>query len=196
MTKFSIPASSDTGESEGWLMNQCWIIYLKIHTKIPFKNLRKFFNCFHTKHISEPLSPLLHWCILFIKPLLRTVSSMMYCVCNIVQVLCHERRKIRITEVNAKCRHLKELTCKGTLRQVFFFLRPRSPYPPPLQTVYGDTDAGVLVRKLSQLTSSDKRANPRYFIMLCRTSSELAGCVNQPIMDSESTISGWGQTKT
>ncbi len=28
-------------------------------------------------------------------------------------------RKIRLIEVNAKCRHLKTLTCKGTLRQLF-----------------------------------------------------------------------------
>ncbi len=39
-------------------------------------------------------------------------------------------------------------------------------------------DAGVLVRKLRQLTklSSAKPANPRYFILLCRISWELAGC--------------------
>jgi hypothetical protein len=37
------------------------------------------------------------------------------------------RRKIRLIEDNAKCRHLKKLTCKGTLRQVFISLRP-----PPL----------------------------------------------------------------
>jgi hypothetical protein len=31
----------------------------------------------------------------------------------------------------------KKLTCKGTLRQVFICLRPRTPYPPPpLHTVY------------------------------------------------------------
>jgi hypothetical protein len=34
-------------------------------------------------------------------------------------------------EGNAKCRHLKKLTCKGTSRQVFLCLRPRTPYPPP-----------------------------------------------------------------
>ncbi len=32
------------------------------------------------------------------------------------------RRKIRIIEVNAKCCHLKKLTCKGTLRQVFIIV--------------------------------------------------------------------------
>jgi hypothetical protein len=37
-------------------------------------------------------------------------------------------------------------------------------------------EAGVLVRKLSQLTQlKAKRANPRYFSMLCG-SCELAGC--------------------
>ncbi len=30
------------------------------------------------------------------------------------------RKKIRLREVNAKCRHLKKLTCKEILRQVFF----------------------------------------------------------------------------
>jgi hypothetical protein len=38
------------------------------------------------------------------------------------------RRKIRFIE---ECRHLKKLTCKGTLRQVFICLRSRTPYPPP-----------------------------------------------------------------
>jgi hypothetical protein len=42
-------------------------------------------------------------------------------------------------------------------------------------------EAGVLVRKLSQLTSLSlaKRANPRYFIQLCGISCQLAGCVNR-----------------
>ncbi len=39
-----------------------------------------------------------------------------------------DRMKIRLIEVKAKCCHLKKLTCKGTLRQVFICLRPRSPY--------------------------------------------------------------------
>ncbi len=39
-------------------------------------------------------------------------------------------RKIRLIEGNAKCRHLKKLTCKGTSRQVFICLRPRTPYFP------------------------------------------------------------------
>ncbi len=34
------------------------------------------------------------------------------------------RRKIRLIESNAKCRHLKKLTREGTLRQVFICLRP------------------------------------------------------------------------
>ncbi len=51
-----------------------------------------------------------------------------------------ERRKIRLAEGNAKCHHLKKLTCKGTFRQVFICLRPRTLTPPPLyillHTVY------------------------------------------------------------
>ncbi len=41
------------------------------------------------------------------------------------------RRKIRLIEGNAKCRHLKKLTLKGALQQVFICLWPRKPYPPP-----------------------------------------------------------------
>ncbi len=37
------------------------------------------------------------------------------------------RRKIGLIEGNAKCRHLNNMTCKGTLRQVFICLRPRTP---------------------------------------------------------------------
>ena len=40
------------------------------------------------------------------------------------------RRKTRLIEGNAKCRHLNKLNCKGTLRQVFFCLRPRTSYAP------------------------------------------------------------------
>ncbi len=42
-----------------------------------------------------------------------------------------ERRQIRLIEGNAKYPHLKKWTCKGTLRQVFIYLRPE-PHPPPL----------------------------------------------------------------
>jgi hypothetical protein len=41
-----------------------------------------------------------------------------------------ERRKIRLIEGNAKCRHLNKLTCKGTWRQVFICLRSRTHTPP------------------------------------------------------------------
>jgi hypothetical protein len=40
-----------------------------------------------------------------------------------------ERRQVRVIKGNAKCRHLKKFTCKGTLRKVFICLRPRTPYP-------------------------------------------------------------------
>jgi hypothetical protein len=43
-------------------------------------------------------------------------------------------RKIRLIEGNEKCRHLKKLTCKGALRQVFICLRLRTPYPSPPTT--------------------------------------------------------------
>jgi hypothetical protein len=42
-------------------------------------------------------------------------------------------------EGNAKCRHLKKMTYKGTLRQVFICLRAKTPYTTPLHTVYVHT---------------------------------------------------------
>jgi hypothetical protein len=53
-------------------------------------------------------------------------------------------------------------------------------------------DAGVLVRKLGQLTPlrKAKPANPKYFILLCGIGCELACCVLRPIVDSKSTIAG------
>jgi hypothetical protein len=41
------------------------------------------------------------------------------------------RRKVRLIEGNAKCRHLKTITCKGTLRQEYICLSPRTPYTTP-----------------------------------------------------------------
>jgi hypothetical protein len=38
------------------------------------------------------------------------------------------RIKIRLIEGYAKCLHLRKSTFKGTLRQVFICLRPRTPY--------------------------------------------------------------------
>jgi hypothetical protein len=38
---------------------------------------------------------------------------------------------IGYTNSKAKCRHLKIFACKGTLRQVFICLRPKTHTPPP-----------------------------------------------------------------
>ncbi len=46
------------------------------------------------------------------------------------------RRKIRLADGNAKCRHLIKLSCTGTLRQVFICLRHRTPYPPPISNLW------------------------------------------------------------
>ncbi len=56
-------------------------------------------------------------------------------VSKVLAILDHDRqvlfcnmpyrsRKIKLMESNAKCRQLKKLTCKGTLRQVFICLMP------------------------------------------------------------------------
>ncbi len=55
------------------------------------------------------------------------------------------RRKIRLIEGNAKCRHLKKLACKGSLRQAFAEAQnPITPPPPHLHTVYVDTEPEFL----------------------------------------------------
>jgi hypothetical protein len=53
-----------------------------------------------------------------------------------------------VIEYNAKCRHPKKLTCKGTLQQVFICLRPRTPYPS--FTVYLFTQEGGKGEELNQ----------------------------------------------
>jgi hypothetical protein len=42
------------------------------------------------------------------------------------------RRKIRLIESNVKCRHLKKLACKGTLRHVFYLSAAHSPPMTPI----------------------------------------------------------------
>ncbi len=50
------------------------------------------------------------------------------------------RGKKRLIESKTKYRQLKKSTRKGTLRQAFICLRPRTSYPlPSLHTVYVDT---------------------------------------------------------
>ncbi len=51
---------------------------------------------------------------------------------------CLYSKKIKLIEGNAKFRNLKKISCKGTLRQVFICLRPRTLYTPLyiLCTVY------------------------------------------------------------
>ncbi len=44
------------------------------------------------------------------------------------------RRKIRLTECNAKCHYLNKMTCKGTLRPVFYL--SEAPSPPMSMTPY------------------------------------------------------------
>jgi hypothetical protein len=58
------------------------------------------------------------------------------------------RRKLRLIEGNAKCHHLKTLTCKGTSRKVFICLRPINLLPLPytlytcIQYTYSHREGG------------------------------------------------------
>jgi hypothetical protein len=47
----------------------------------------------------------------------------------------YTHRKIRLIEGNGKYLHPNNLTCNGTLGQVFISLRPRTSYPPPPYTL-------------------------------------------------------------
>ncbi len=59
------------------------------------------------------------------------------------------QRPINYIDTKAKYRHLKKLTCKGTLRKVFISLRPRTPYPLSytlytcIQYIYSHREGGV-----------------------------------------------------
>jgi hypothetical protein len=56
-----------------------------------------------------------------------------------------KRREIRLLEGNAKRSFFYKLTCKGTLRQVFICLMPKTQYPPPPYTQYTCTQCAVLI---------------------------------------------------
>ncbi len=52
-------------------------------------------------------------------PMVVSVPELLQQVDVLVQLLHTIHRKIRFIECNAKCRHLKKLPCKGTLRLAF-----------------------------------------------------------------------------
>ncbi len=77
--------------------------------------------------------------LLLCKFMFRLVINVYIRLLVFLYLITISRRKIRLTEGNAKCRHLKKLTCKGTLLQVFICQRPRTLFPPPpthTHTVY------------------------------------------------------------
>ncbi len=79
-------------------------------------------------------------------------------ICKASILLCLLRRKIRLREGNAKCRHLNKLTCKGILRHVFFCLRPKTPYG----TVYRE-GGGRGVENIPE-----RRGEGQHLTKLCR----------------------------
>ncbi len=66
----------------------------------------------------------------FLSPFLLDLSIFVL-FCTLLSSDAVSRRKIRLLEGNAEFRHLKKLTCKGILRQVFIRLRPKTLYHPP-----------------------------------------------------------------
>ncbi len=79
---------------------------------------------------------------------------------------CFTCRKIRLLEGNAKYRHLKKVTCKGTLRQVFICLKPRIPYP-PLHNVYVYT-VYIFTQGGGERVEPDRRGEGQQFTKLGR----------------------------
>ncbi len=89
--------------------------------------------------------PLIFWPFLSATYVYAIIPQIQFHVCSpaiFLVSLWLQSRKKRLIEGNAECRcffHLKNLTSKWTLRQVFICLKPRTPrttYPPPLHTVY------------------------------------------------------------
>jgi hypothetical protein len=81
------------------------------------------------------------------------------------------RRKLRIIEVNEKCRHLKKFTCKGTLLQMFTCLGPETPYPPLTHCIlynYSHREGGgggeLNKREGERGSSSQRRIETTYLI--------------------------------
>ncbi len=72
-----------------------------------------------------------------------------------------KRRKITLIESNAKCRYLKKLTCKETVRQVFYLSEapspPMTPYPPARRggELTGEKVRGALVHKAGRKYQHD-----------------------------------------
>ena len=58
--------------------------------------------------------------VVMMRERLETSCTFIYSYSNTKAIY---RRKIRLKAGNAKCRHLKTLTCKETLRRVFICLR-------------------------------------------------------------------------
>jgi hypothetical protein len=67
-------------------------------------------------------------------------------------------RKIRLIESNAKCRYLKKLTYKGTLRQVFICLWP----PLLLGFLFGMVKQFCIGPETGQIQSGEAHTNMIY----------------------------------
>jgi hypothetical protein len=96
--------------------------------------LLKFLRSFIFKHKKSAIHQLrdlatMNFC--------NEISIYVYAFCTYIVFppmtvnLCLLRRKIRLIESNAKCRHLRKLPCKGTLRHVFY-LPEAEPHTPHL----------------------------------------------------------------
>ncbi len=76
--------------------------------------------------------------------------------------ICNNHGKIILIKGNAKCRLIKKMTCKGTLRQVFICLWTRT-YTPHLHTVFGCNGGGGTVEPERRLEGQwFTRLGPKY----------------------------------
>ncbi len=131
-----------------------WRTFITIHKlsrAVQYCNLQKCVSL-QTYSIKSIVHSKVRMCLFCLRSILFYKTA----VCNLGLPLADSapRRKIRLIEGNARCRHLKILTCKGTLRHVFICLRPRTQYHPPLHTVYVYTYS-ILIR-----TGKGERVEP------------------------------------
>ncbi len=83
------------------------------------------------------------------------------------------RRKIRLIESNAKCGHLKKLTCEGTFRQVFIRQRPRTSPPCTLPLTHCISVYNILIHMekrgmRGELNQPERRGVGQHFTKLGR----------------------------
>ncbi len=86
------------------------------------------------------------------------------------------RKKISITEGNAQCRHLKKITCKGTLLQVFYLSETQNPIHCEKRWRKSSESRKDVTGPQYQGDEQNFQYPCRTFYFKCRTSSTESAC--------------------